>query len=178
MSVERIRREMGLLERIASYIPGYRGYKEKEMRREADILVRRRVSMALMESRSILNRPLTPSAARTLANDQDIRFTFENLRAELDRATQRIDRAVSGYAGLFDAVKVREDRLDEVLNHDLKLIEKAESVKALVSDLVAMDTGSEGWRAKLNEVRAAVAELDHLIDVRAGILKGLVEVTG
>lgn len=178
MSIERVRREMGLLERIASYIPGYRGYKEKETRRETDILVRRKVASLLSEARDMLNSPMSPEKARRLAYDPEARFAFENLRAELDRAAQRIDKAVAGYAGLFDAVKVREDKLDAVLDHDLSLIEKAERVKASMSELVGKEVGSEEWRAKLGEIRSAVSEIDRLIDERTNILRGLTVVTG
>ncbi|MCS6785308.1 MAG: hypothetical protein NZ581_08970, partial [Candidatus Caldarchaeum sp.] len=117
MAVDRVRKEMGLLEKISTYLPGYRGYKEKELRRETDILVRRKVSMILSEARSTLNTPLNPSAARKLAYNPEAKFMFENIRAELDKITQKIDKAVAGYAGLFDAVKVREDKLDAVIQH-------------------------------------------------------------
>ncbi|MEM4352081.1 MAG: hypothetical protein QXV68_00505, partial [Candidatus Caldarchaeum sp.] len=94
MDVERIRKEMGLMEKILSYVPGYRGYKEKELRRETDILVRRKVSSLLAEARADLNSPLSPSEARQLANDSEARFLFETVRALLDKAVQRIDKAV------------------------------------------------------------------------------------
>lgn len=176
MDVERVRREMGLLERIISYVPGYRGYKEKEVRRETDVLVRRKVSSLLSEARASLSSPLSPSAARKLAYDQDSKFLFENLRAELDRVTQRIDKAVAGYAGLFDAVKVKEDKLDAVIRHDLSLIERAESIRSSVAELMGREPGTDEWKAKLSEVRAAVSEFDRLIDERTKILKGLAEV--
>ncbi len=178
MSVDRVKREMGLLERVAGYIPGYRGYKEKELRRETDILVRRKVSSLLAESRDILNAPMNPSVVRKLAYDSDAKFAFENLRAEIDRVTQRIDKAVAGYAGLFDAVKVREDKLDAVIEHDLSMIERAERVKKLASELMAANAGSEEWRQKLDTLRAAVAEIDKLIDERMMMLRGLAEVSG
>ncbi|GBC71811.1 hypothetical protein HRbin02_01599 [Candidatus Calditenuaceae archaeon HR02] len=177
MGVERVRREMGILERIASYIPGYRGYKEKELRRETDILVRRKVSSLLAEAKDMLNSSMSPAAARRLAYDPEARFTFENLRAEIDRATQRIDKAVAGYAGLFDAVKVKEDKLDAVIDHDLSLIERAERVKILASELVGKEVGSDEWGEKLRALRSAVSEIDKLIDERTNILKGLTEVT-
>ncbi|MCS6769573.1 MAG: hypothetical protein NZ570_03960 [Candidatus Caldarchaeum sp.] len=178
MDVERVRKEMGLLEKIASYVPGYRGYKEKELRRETDILVRRKASALLSEARATANSPLSPSAARKLAYNPDAKFTFENIRAELDRITQRIDKAVAGYAGLFDAVKVREDKLDAVISHDLSLIEKAESIKTLVSQLIQEEAGSDGWRSKASELRAALTEFDRLLDERTRIFKGLAEVVG
>ena len=39
--------QMRLSERIAAFIPGFRGYKEKEIRRESDRLVRNHLYMKL-----------------------------------------------------------------------------------------------------------------------------------
>ncbi len=36
----KVKGERSLLERIMGYVPGYHGYKEKELRRESDRLVR------------------------------------------------------------------------------------------------------------------------------------------
>lgn len=178
MAVDRVRKEMGLLEKISTYLPGYRGYKEKELRRETDILVRRKVSMILSEARSTLNTPLNPSAARKLAYNPEAKFMFENIRAELDKITQKIDKAVAGYAGLFDAVKVREDKLDAVIQHDLSLIQKAEVIKDLVSQLLATEAGGDEWRSRAGELKTALAEFDGLVDERARIFRGLAEVVG
>lgn len=178
MSIERVRKEMGLMEKIMSYIPGYRGYKEKEIRRETDILVRRKISGILAEARSMLNSPLGPSEARKLAYDQESRFALENIRTSLDKVAQRIDKAVAGYAGLFDAVKIREDKLDAVISHDLSLIEKAESIKAIVSDLFSKNIGTPEWKNTLTGLISAVRELDQLIDERIELLEGLSEVSG
>ncbi|MEM2746493.1 MAG: hypothetical protein QXK69_08275 [Candidatus Caldarchaeum sp.] len=102
--MERIRKETGLTEKILSYVPGYRGYREKELRRETDILVRRKVSGILAEARSELNSPLGPSEAGLLANDPEARFLFETVRSLLDKATQRIDKAVSYWAASYLAI--------------------------------------------------------------------------
>jgi len=169
-----VRREMGLLERIASYIPGYRGYKEKELRREADALVRRRAAEHLRGAKAALSRPLPPSRMRAIASDRDLSFGLEEVRNLLDRVTSRIDKAVHGYAGLFDAVKVREERLDAVYQHDLKLIEKAAEIERMVSDFPSLEP--EQMRQRLQELRRACAELDAMVDERSMLLRGLTEV--
>lgn len=56
--LERIRGERGLLERIISKVPGYRGYKEKELRRESDRLDRMEAAGRLKASKEILRRRL------------------------------------------------------------------------------------------------------------------------
>ena len=39
--------QMRLSERIAAFIPGFRGYKEKEIRRESDRLLRNHLNLKL-----------------------------------------------------------------------------------------------------------------------------------
>lgn len=87
--------------------------------------------------------------------------------------TQRIERVASGYSGFFDAVKVREDKLDMVLQHDLNLVEMAEGVRAEMERASKVETGTEDWRKAIDGLMTRVEELDTLIDRRGEILRGL-----
>jgi len=163
---------MGLMERIASWIPGYRGYKEKEIRRESDRLVRMEVVNRLRAAKDTIRRSLTnPSIVQKLSSEDTWRL--DTLMMRLDRVTQRLDRAVAGYAGMFDAVKVREDKLDAVLEHDANLIEKADALKVGVEQMVKMEFGKDEQRKAMDDLIAGVEELDRLIDERTEILRGL-----
>ncbi|MEM3627596.1 MAG: hypothetical protein QXZ25_06175 [Candidatus Bathyarchaeia archaeon] len=172
--LEKVRGERGLLEKIMGYIPGYRGYKEKELRRESDRLVRMEVVNRLRAAKNTFRRNFAnPLVVQKLSAEDTYRF--EALMARLDRVTQRIDRAVAGYAGMFDAVKVKEDKLDTVIQHDLGLIEKAESIKIDVENVVKMETGKDKWKQTMDELISKVEELDGFIDRRSEILRGLGE---
>lgn len=169
----KVRKERGILERITGYIPGYRGYKEKELRRESDRLVRMEIVNRLREAKSAFRRRFAnPLIIQKLSSEDAARF--EMLTARIDRVTQRIDRAVAGYAGMFDAVRVREDKLDSVIEHDLSLIEKAESVRTGVEKVFEAEPGGEEWRAAMDELISKVEELDKLVDKRSEIIRGLV----
>ncbi|MEM3518439.1 MAG: hypothetical protein QXZ07_05145, partial [Nitrososphaerales archaeon] len=102
-------------------------------------------------------------------------WRFDTLVSRLDRVIQRIDKAVAGYAGMFDAVKVREDKLDMVVQHDSSLIEKAEAFKANVESIVRLDPGREEWRRLMDDLILRTEELDELVDRRVEILKGLMD---
>jgi hypothetical protein len=168
----KVRGERGLLEKIMGYIPGYRGYKEKELRRESDRLVRMEVVNRLKTAKTAFRRTFAnPSMVQKLSGDDAYRF--DALNSRLDRVTQRIDRAVAGYAGMFDAIKVKEDKLDSVIQHDLSLIEKAELVKADVEKTVSIDPGTDEWRTAMDALISKVEELDRLVDERSTILRGL-----
>jgi hypothetical protein len=168
----KVRGERGLLEKIMGYIPGYRGYKEKELRRESDRLVRMDAVNRLKTAKTSFRRTFAnPSAVQKLSGDDAYRFDAVNSR--LDRVTQRIDRAVAGYAGMFDAVKVKEDKLDSVIQHDVSLIEKADSVKADVEKAIGIEPGTEEWRTAMDALIAKIEELDRLVDERSSLLRGL-----
>jgi len=168
----KVKGERGLLERIMGYIPGYHGYKEKELRRESDRLVRMEAVNRLKAAKTAIRRAFAnPSMVQKLS--QDDTYKYDALNSRLDRVTQRIDRAVAGYAGMFDAVKVKEDKLDTVLQHDVSLIEKAEVIKADSGKLTKMQPGNDDWGAAMDALISNVEEYDALIDERSQILRGL-----
>jgi len=82
------------LERIASYIPGYAGYKRKEVRRETDALVRRHVASILAQAAQSL--VLSPADARLVAANPEARYLWDYVKAALDRVAQRIDKVNTG----------------------------------------------------------------------------------
>jgi hypothetical protein len=169
---EKVQEDRGLLERIMGYIPGYRGYKQKEMRRESDRLVRMEAVNRLKTVKTAFRRRLAdPVAVEKLSSEDSYRFDAFTFR--LDRVTQRVDRAVAGYAGMFDAIRVREDKLNDVIQHDLGLIEKAESIRADVDKLASIQPGTEEWGTAIDALIAKVDELDTFIDERSNVLRGL-----
>ncbi|MEZ0248244.1 MAG: hypothetical protein ABWJ97_03125 [Thermoproteus sp.] len=163
--------EKNIVEKIASYIPGYAGYKEKEVRREADALVRRRVSALLAEAKSKM--VLTPSAARAVAANRDAAYLWDSTKALFDRVIQRIDKAPAGYSGFYDLVKIDEAALDRIYQMDLALIEKAEGVAKLVDELAAASPGSDVWTQKLAALSSALSQLDAAVDERNNYIAGL-----
>lgn len=168
----KVRGERGLLERIMGYIPGYHGYKEKELRRESDRLVRMDAVNRLKAAKTVVRRTFAnPAVVQKLTNEDSYRF--DAFTSRLDRVTQRIDRAVAGYAGMFDAIKVKEDKLDTVMQHDLNLIEKADTIKKDSESTAKMQPGNPDWGTAMDNVIGKVEELDALVDQRTEILRGL-----
>ena len=168
----KVRGERGLLERIMGYIPGYHGYKEKELRRESDRLVRMDAVNRLKAAKTVVRRTFAnPAVVQKLTNEDSYRF--DAFTSRLDRVTQRIDRAIAGYAGMFDAIKVKEDKLDTVMQHDLNLIEKADAIKKDSESTAKMQLGNPDWGTAMDNVISKVEELDALVDQRTEILRGL-----
>ena len=120
------------LETLLRHIPGFRGYLEKEYRRDSDALQRTWLVDRLQQSKRSLD---TVSSQLADAGRLDLLTQYDRLRAKLDRLIARIGGAWQGYSGIFDLVRVDEGRLDRVYDHDVSLMqlveEFLESIKRL-----------------------------------------------
>jgi uncharacterized membrane-anchored protein YjiN (DUF445 family) len=74
---------------------------------------------------------------------------------------------------MFDAIKVKEDKLDSVIQHDLTLIEKAESIKTEVEKTVSIEPATDEWRTAMDALVSKIEELDSLVNERSNLLRGL-----
>src|SRR4030066_1753586 len=97
--------EMRLSERILAALPGFRGYKEKELRRESDKLIRNHLTLKLSKGKDnvrSISQKITDRRYLDLLEDVD------RLVAKVDRITEKINNASYGYSGFFDIAKTKE----------------------------------------------------------------------
>jgi len=138
---ETVSASLGGFENLVKKIPGYSGYKDKELRREADKLLRMEVALKLDDQRKRLSELQTQ-----LIMQAQIEF-LDNLEWAVMKLQLLIDRlrtASYGYAGLFDAVKVKEDELDALYEFDNKMLESVNEVASDVDKVASAITAGEG----------------------------------
>jgi hypothetical protein len=124
---EKVVGALGGLEQLAAKVPGYKGYKEKEMRREADKLLREHLARQFEEQRRRipeLQKRLISSGQIGLLDD------LESGAMKLQFLIDRLKTASYGYAGLFDAVKVKESQLDALYEFDNALMDEVPKIAA------------------------------------------------
>jgi len=169
--LERIKGAMGGLESFVSKVPGYKGYKEKEQRREADKLLRDHLVRQFEEQQRKLN-------------DQKLQLLSSGLIElvdDLDRASTRLESfiiklrtASRGYAGLFDAIKVNEEELDALYNFDNALLEGVPRLEASISNLSSAIMAKEGVPQAIADLVALTGELNDAWAKREDVLTGTV----
>jgi hypothetical protein len=166
--------QMRLLERISSALPGFKGYKEKELRRETDKLVRNHLVLNLSKVkdnvRSIFQK-ITDRRYLDLLTDMD------RLTAKIDRVTEKINHAPYGYSGFFDIIKVKEESLDRMITFDNQLIEYvnvlSDTVDAFKAQLLAGDYSE--LNVKVQAVADKLEALEAVFDKRKEIIIGVMQ---
>jgi len=155
------------LSRLASAIPGYGGYVDRDRRRDADKRLRVRVAEYLGEAVTQL-QALAERLARELKLDDITKVD----RAVSDvRAIQsRCEHAEYGASGIFDQEAIDSAKLDALYDHDLKLLELAGAVVEQSHKVAIADDGRVA--TELEALASAVAAFGNHLSARESILAG------
>ncbi|MCX8032401.1 MAG: hypothetical protein N3B14_03250 [Thermoleophilia bacterium] len=161
---ERIQQSKNWLERIAEKIPLYKGYKQKELRREADKMERTYTASRLDDCLAKLE---SLKAALLQAGKLDLLDDIDAVMRKVRRVKDRIQFADYGYAGLFDATKVDESVLDQLRAFDAQIDQETAAVVQLI-DALAADSPSLASDVQL--LGARLEELDSHFDERENVV--------
>lgn len=123
--VETAKKQMRLSEKILAELPGFRGYKEKELRRESDKLIRNHLYRKVTQARNDVKDIFQKLADR---RSLEVLGDMDRLVAKFDRVTEKVNHASYGYSGFFDVIKVQEEALDRMIDFDNQLVDEAAKV--------------------------------------------------
>jgi hypothetical protein len=163
----------GIFERICLWIPGYRGYRQKNIRRDVDKEIRSEVARSIEECKSFL-----AEIQRGVVENGDIQMakTVERVRVKTDTYLKNIESAEAGYSGIWEATKTLEDELEAVMEWDAKLLESAYDLKKLLKMTWSkVDGGSVDIKSDIREIERFLQDLDEGLGTRMKVLRGLAE---
>jgi hypothetical protein len=164
--------QMRLSERIAAALPGFRGYKEKELRRESDKLIRNHLTLKLSKDKDNVR-----NISQRIADKRylDVMPDIDRLVAKMDRITEKVNHASYGYSGFFDIVKIKEENLDRMINYDNQLLESVNALTDAIDQLKTQLVGGDftGLKEKIQGVVDKFDMLEDAFDKRQEIIMGV-----
>ena len=166
---EKVKDSRNLLEKLTGMIPGWKGYQERQERREADQLLRQTLATRLGAQRKQLDvaqKELISSGKIELVDDVGSAVT------QLQTFIDRVRLASYGYAGLFDAVKIRQEELAQMYNFDVALFEYVERLDAATDQLRQAIPGGEGLVDIIRIIQDICREANSTFDNREHVILG------
>jgi hypothetical protein len=162
---EKARQQMNWFEKLLHKIPGFKGYYEKEFRRDADRLQRDFIVQQLRKVKTGMNVVIQAVARQ---KDFDLLREYDLFSKTLDKIIGAIRYADQGYSGFFDLLKIREAELDKVYEQDALIVEAADSFSGEFNKLAAAPLEPSG----LVPLRERLEQIDGLFEQRTALLKG------
>jgi hypothetical protein len=165
---ERITADFDVFKKLLAKIPGFKGYIEKQDRRAADKLLRETVASRfeeLWQRISSLQRDLISSANLEYVDD------MEAAAIKLRQFIDRVRTAAYGYAGFFDAVKVKEEELAKVYQYDYAMFELRDQVSRAI-DNIETSMGSDGLPAAIRNLTNLAQQCIDVFERRHEVMTG------
>ena len=171
--MEKSKQDRGIFERISLYIPGYSGYRQRNMRRDIDRLVRSHVALSIKEVKTVM-----ADLKRQVMDNGDLQSVkaMERITVKIDTYMKTIESAESGYSGMWETIKTNESDLDSIVEWDEKLVVGSEELKAALKELRdRVDEGSADVKKELREIERYVDDLKDGLNERKLVIKGLAD---
>lgn len=153
-------------------LPGFRGYKLREQRREADRIVRDYAYRTLEKSCDDLTAVFQSLSD---AKASELLEPMNRLTAKLDRVAEKINHASYGYSGFFDAVKIEERELDNMLAYDSQLMDLVRKFAQDTSQVKSAAAGGSLENARMSQqsLDSELSNLEQAFDQRKAVIESV-----
>lgn len=162
---KRAKKDLNWFEKMLNKIPGFKGYFDREMRRDADKLQREFIVGRLISSKGVINQIIRDE---TRKKDLSLLTVFDTLLKDLEKTISNIRYADRGYSGFFDLIKIKRENLDLVYETEYALLESVEGF----SDMVNRYGADSIDQKKVGEFLKKLNDIKKILEKRSDILMG------
>ena len=166
---DKVTGDQDIVKKLGSYIPGFKGYIERQNRRAADKILRETVADRfedLWKRTSALQTDLISQGGIAFIDD------MEKAAIQLRTFVDKIRTATYGYSGFFDAVKINEDELAQLYAFDNAFFEMAEEISRALDNLENTLNDEAGLPAAIRNLitlaRKSTETFNHRYEVLTG----------
>jgi len=166
---DKVSGQMDVFKKLASYIPGFNGYVERQNRRAADKLLRESVAdrfEELWKRTSNIQTDMVNEGMIALMDD------MEQGAIQLRTFADKIRTATYGYSGFFDAVKIKENELAQLYQFDLAFFDVARQIELALDNIEASMGDEESLKAAIRNLTNLAREAVTTFNRRYEMING------
>ncbi len=155
---------------LASWIPGFAGYKAVEDRRIADKQLRAVIGERLSKTKSRLDN-LVGTLSRS--GNMDSLPLIDQSGRRMEKIIDRMRFADYGYAAVFDRVQMGEPELNRLYQYDTGIMQELGSFDDAVSEVEQASNDADRLKTAIAKLDVLTAEFDRRFEARKHLFDGL-----
>ena len=167
----RVEEDRGILKKIQSYIPGFRGYRFREDLRDADRMLRAQLADKLSKQRRGLEECRSTLVQGGGFKELD---TVGGLINQFKKIEGQVTHAEMGYSGIAADVQIKEDELNKLYEYDVAMLDHitamGASIDSLKGSLVAADDATT--HKDLMNIKARITDFEDQFKRRMDVIAG------
>ena len=168
---ERIEEDRGLIKKIQTYVPGFRGYRRREDIRDADRMLRTQLAQKLSIQRRGLEECRGILAQGPVSKELEM---IGGLISQFKKLEGQVAHAPVGYSGIAADIAIKEEALDRLYEYDARMLDHmasiAASIESLKNSLMAADEATS-FRDIMN-IKARITDFEDKFSARLRAIEG------
>jgi hypothetical protein len=166
---EKVKEQVDPFKKLLSNIPGFKGYVERQNRRDADKLLRETVARRFEE-----HWGRASNLQVELVNSGMIKYVDKMEKAALALRTfiDKITTAARGYSGVFDAVKINEKELEAIYQFDLAFFDLSDQVGRALDNVEASLADETALPAAIRNLKSLARLAVETLERRSEVVTG------
>jgi hypothetical protein len=169
--MEKVDDERTLTQKIMKLVPGWRGYRIKEERRNADRILRDQIVSRLRRSADKIED------IRTAVVEEEIEEAYklvDSLMSRTEKLVSQIEHADYGYRPFFDAIKIKEDDLENMLRYDTWFVEQIQTFDQRSNDVLSLvEDDPDEAIGHIKDLRKMISEMNRKWKDREQVIMGV-----
>ncbi len=176
--------KLGWIEKAMMLVPGYRGYKKRELLREDDRIIRsyiadilRQAGQILLQTQNELVQMYGFQAQMMLQQPGNPLQAINLLQQRLHSLAAQVEHVEAGYSPSFDRLKVKEEELQKLQEIDNKMIGFANVILETAKMIQNQLRATRSFDPRLvYTIQESINELENILAERRRFLHGSSEV--
>ena len=152
----KLERSKNIFDKIGSLVPGYRGYADRDSRRNCDKLLRNEIAKEILGNKSVINEKIKQEVKD---KNFDALQDLEERRQSLRSLSEKIKYAPYGESSFFSDTQIKEDELKKIYQFDDELLSLLQSSKQKITSM------------SINEIDAHITSIVSSIEARNNFIK-------
>lgn len=167
----RVEEEQGILKKIQSFIPGFRGYRKKEDLRDADRMLRMQLADRLSKHRRGLEECRGLLMQSYGSKELDMLGGIIN---QFKKVEGQVTHAQMGYSGIAADIQIKEDELNRLYEFDAAMLDHMSAIGASIESLKnsIMAADEQTSFKDLMNIRARITDFEDQFNRRMNVMMG------
>lgn len=168
---ERVEDERGILKKIQLFVPGFRGYRQREDLRDADRMLRDQLAIKLGQQRRQIED------ARSLVvktyNSKELEL-MGGLINEYKKLEGLVSHSSPGYSGISADIQFKQDKISALYDYDASMIDALGSMQQGIDQLRTCLTAQDSGQAQQSalQVRGLLSGFEDQFKRRINTIQG------
>jgi hypothetical protein len=168
---QRVQEDQGILKKIQMFIPGFRGYRQREDLRDADRMLRDQLAKKLGAQRKQVEE--ARSLVLNAYNSKELEL-MGGVINEYKKVEGLVSHSSPGYSGISADIQFKQDEISRLYDYDAAMIDgltaMQQSIEAMKTALMAQD--SPRAQRDVLQVKVLISAFEDQFKRRINVIQG------